>query len=1298
MKSRSHSEHTKYNNLHQHPLPTYGMDETPRLRSAFPTTPRSDPRMRRFANSGRPSFPSPQASSPPSNKPSPITRPIRVLSERAKAKSSPLIPFDAIDPPQQRFYVAAFYIALTAWRFYNTYRITDDLDSSWQFLKWCGIDATFFIALPALQIPWLEFSFSTTVTFWLLHAIANAFLMYRIPIPVLSWVAAISKIFYDREMSISEHRVKPGDILHNSSIILGKQIIHILPEGSAVLNPDKLSFCLDSHTPSIDIPIRINQTAPISIDLVRFDLETDEVEDIAITAKQARQLKKRADKDFSKSETHTPRMLQYAVSRTGLYRLEKVIDESKLEVRRRSYDVAVVKCPTASVSSSVDHGCAGELSRVAVEVKGVPPFKVKYNKRINQQQFSSIVQNIQPSTSDEEEPSNQADNIVLDPQRPHMGWTQSSTVSFDINEVLSKNGSWAYTVEEVEDGIGNRISYSMDTEKETVRQQRTAGLTVHNRPVVDLYGCDASHPLRVAQEDSTPLPLRVRPIGQLPASDWPLKLKYTFTPDTDEPIPAIDEQEHQMSGVRSVPRISKAGRYSLESIESRFCKGEVVEPSSCSLFNPPKPSIAIDSEEVFDRCAGNPIGMVANLDFTGTPPFKVRYTVTHRGAATPKIEKFNSMRGQLRFMEESAGSFIYQFLDVQDEVYGPISLKDQGLILQQDIRPPAWAEFVGDSSLAVRSCLGQPVDLPLRLSGEGPWELEYEIVHGGKRKKRTFQSDDDTALITLSETTEGGEYSVILTSVQDKLKCKNSLKGQRQVQVRAEQPRAAFGDIEGGRSILALQGKALELPVRLQGVAPWYVEVKNLDAGASAATHTFQQPNGVISVDQPGTYEIVSVRDSCPGFVDPKANMFTVSWISRPELIIKDAQAPADGARSHRKAPVCQGDESTLALGLTGNAPYHLKYSYKFEPLKGAPAVSNKPLSLASNNAQINLETGKAGEYSYVFNELSDERYTHDRRHFSPITVKQQVYAPPTAKFGSPGKTYGYCKDDSSLTGPSSDSEQIPLALTGTPPFAIELAILHHGVSTRPEIVRVNSIPTNSYTYPLSRSSLELGTHTLSIRSVKDSRGCQSILESDPSSVRISVSSPPTIIPLESATDYCVGEHVSFSLSGQAPFVVEYNFQNRNRKATAKTSEFKRIAELPGDFIITGLSDSAMGDKKCRSSKEIRKTIHPYPSVMISRGKTLISDIHQGGEVEIHFEFTGTPPFEFTYTRSENVKKGKIGRVLETRHDTSQDFSKKVRASDEGTYEVVAIKDRHCAYARDGQGRNGGKGQKLLKY
>jgi nucleoporin POM152 len=38
-------------------------------------------------------------------------------------------------------------------------------------------------------------------------------------------------MFYDRELAVSEHSVKVSSILQNHSLIMGKQIINILPEG-----------------------------------------------------------------------------------------------------------------------------------------------------------------------------------------------------------------------------------------------------------------------------------------------------------------------------------------------------------------------------------------------------------------------------------------------------------------------------------------------------------------------------------------------------------------------------------------------------------------------------------------------------------------------------------------------------------------------------------------------------------------------------------------------------------------------------------------------------------------------------------------------------------------------------------------------------------------------------------------------------------------------------------------------------------------------------------------------------------
>ncbi|EXJ95685.1 hypothetical protein A1O1_00808 [Capronia coronata CBS 617.96] len=1277
------------------------MNETPRLRSAFPTTPRTDPRLRTFNNNGPPPFGSPQ--SPPFHKPSPITRPVRLPADAApRSSSTPVIPTDIVDVPSQRFYVFAFYVGLTAWRLYNSYNVENDLDSTWLFLKWVGIDAAFFVALPAFRIPWLQWSFATTFTFWLLHAIANAFLMYQIPIPLMSWLGALVKVAYDRELSISEHRVKPADILQNSSIILGKQIIHILPEGSAILNPEKKAFCLDGSIPSVDLPIQINQTIPISIELQRFDLDTDEVESIVIGSKQAKQMLKKANEGFSTSDAHIPRVLRYPVSKKGLYQLVRVIDTTKLEVRKRSFDVPVVSCPQASISTGSVDRCTGELSNVSLQVAGVPPFKVKYSKTVNRKQFSSIVQNVQPRADSGYVSPDEASEALVDPRKPQWGWTKSTTESFEINEALHQNGSHSYTVEEVEDGLGNKVVYDAPNPKDT-HSRRTQSLTVHNRPQVSLFGRNSDLRMGVPKDSSLKLPVRLQPGDNLHSSDWPLKLKYTFIPETENEgeVPQIVEHIHEMTDDRSGPRISKAGRYTLNSIDSQYCHGEVAEPSTSTLFNPPEPGLTIETEDIFDKCAGNPIGMYVNLDFTGTPPFKVRYTVTHRGKAHPKVQEFSGMRGQIELREKSAGSYVYNFLEIEDDVYDPISLKGKNLILKQDIRPPASAGFVGDNH-AIKACLGQPASMRVRLTGQGPWDLDYEVVHGGKRKKHNVHSEEEVFKIELPGLTDGGAYSVVLTGVQDNTRCRTTLKEERQIDVRPEQPQAAFGDIEGKRTILALDGKSIKLPLRLKGVAPWAVRLQNLDDGSQSIEQIFRDPNSVFIVDRPGTYQILSVHDSCPGTVDSKADKFQVSWIPRPTLSVQDSTVEKLSGNELRKPGVCQGDESVLALGLSGTPPYHLKYQQKFDPVKGPSAISNKPASFAGGNALINLDTSKAGEYTYVFTELADDRYAHDKHRFTPTVVKQQVYALPAAKFAQAGKTYGYCKDDPSFTSSvEEETENIPITFTGTPPFSVEIAVTHHGVSARPEIHRQRDIFSNSYSWPLSRASLDLGTHTISIRAVKDGRGCESIFESDPSSVRVHVSSPPTIIPLETQEDYCVGEHVSFSLSGQAPFDVFYIFQNRERKARVTASEFRRLAESPGDFVITGISDSAMGNGKCRARKEIKKTIHPYPTVEMGRGKTLISDIHEGGEVDILFTFTGTPPFEFTYTRSENVKKGRNPPpILETRHDTSTEFTKMIRASDEGIYEVVSIKDRFCSYTKPSHKSGGARagGQKLLTF
>lgn len=375
---------------------------------------------------------------------------------------------------------------------------------------------------------------------------------------------------------------------------------------------------------------------------------------------------------------------------------------------------------------------------------------------------------------------------------------------------------------------------------------------------------------------------------------------------------------------------------------------------------------------------------------------------------------------------------------------------------------------------------------------------------------------------------------------------------------------------------------------------------------------------------------------------------------------------------------------------ISGNAPFEVSYRQEIKDNKGKTAfkTGEKKIQAVSGTASIRADTSKAGLYEYTFLKLADARYDHSQKHFSPITVSQTVHSRPGARFDKPGKTYSYCSRE------AEGEEVIPITLQGVPPFYLEVEIKHQG-TPKPEISVHKNIVSNKYDLKIEHRKLHLGHSSISIRKVRDSRGCS--LKPPPGGprVQISVHDAPTATALEDRTDFCVGERLSFALGGQVPFTVHYTFEKQERKASNTGTTFRRLAELPGTFTITGLRDSA---SECLAALSLTKTIHPIPSVRLSGGQVSEIDIHEGGGTDLDFQFWGTPPFEFTYTRSTNAAKNKKSKVLEIKTETSHEHFLSIPVQDEGTYEVVSIKDRWCSFARLGEGYDGKSGQKMLTY
>ena len=895
------------------------MNGTPARRGVggFPTTPQTTQRS--------PGVRSPNGTTPRPNVRSPLPD---LPQAPAQSSTGPLIPSDILDPAQQRFYVVALYVALWAYRSYDFYTLIVEEDQSlWLCLKWCFFDMLFMFGVPLLEIPWLEWSNGAAFLLFVVHAAIDVMLMFKIGLPLQAWFMGLVGFLWDSELAISERSVKPGAILHNASLILGKQIINILPEGSAILNPDKQPFCLSSTISQLEIPILINQTEPIEMEVLRIDVDTNVNETITIKRKELGKMLSTARKIAKKSaktlDPDDPLTLRYTVKKPGVYLLTKVLDQSKLQVRPRASSVVVATCPQARVKATANSRCRNDLSNMALEVEGTPPLSIRYRLAVNgEPRGGTQFQNLQPD--DHISPlSRHTSQALVKSGREDISWARPQIITVPLNETVTTSGLWEYEVEEVKDGLGNLVNFAALDEDERPKHKATGirqSFEVHERPVIYLKGCSPQNPIKVAKHNVEQLPV-VYSSTSKHAIEAQHVISYLFTPEQDIVAngyhsPDAKLKTETMKTARAQPLISEPGLYTLKSVSTGFCEGEVLEPMSCLLQNPPEPGLILSSDDIVDKCAGNPIGLRVSLDLVGSPPFTIFYTEYINGRKNKgKSMQVATLRSTQDFTPSEAGHYKYTFDRISDSVYKEVPLKN--VELQQNVRPTAQARFV-ESKRPKQACIDDTVEFDVRLSGDAPWKLDYEILHNGKRSKHSIDTSEEHYTIKTDRLKSGGEYVVTLSSISDKMGCKEFLQEEARVNVRHERPKAYFGHIEGKQMIKALEGRTVGLPLRFTGNGPWRLEYENL-ATKEVKKEYFQTANAFLDVKTDGTYQLLSVKDSvCPGLIEEKSNQFDVSWVARPTLSVPDSPAVVFEGRKYVKHPVCEGEEDAFDVTLSG--------------------------------------------------------------------------------------------------------------------------------------------------------------------------------------------------------------------------------------------------------------------------------------------------------------------------------------------------------------------------------------------
>ena len=694
---------------------------------------------------------------------------------------------------------------------------------------------------------------------------------------------------------------------------------------SATLNPDHSCFCLDEIETSVLLPIEIKQSKPVRIELLRTDIDTTQNETFVISGSQMKKLWKEASKTAKLTLSDAPLLLKYPVRKTGIYQLLKVVDESKMEVQRPSSEVAVVACPSANIKETGQHKCKGALSDLVIEVSGVPPLKMKYRKLSDGADREASLQGIQPDdynfalTRSSFTQGNLANGHV------DISLTQKKMVPVPIDEALLTSGSWTYVVEEVQDAFGNKVSYADAKEEGHKHRRRNLVLQqsfeVHERLRASIIGCSPNKPLKVAKGQNVVLPLRFDQ-----SLDESRTVDYIFTPKDKlsgggEHSPDASVLRRQLKNANDNVVISEAGLYTLRALKTQYCDGDILEPASCLLQHPPQPELTLKTEEIFDKCAGNPIGLRATLDLIGSPPYDVQYTVQRKDEKQYRIEhvKLNGAREQIELTPPAAGHYVYTFTEVSDAVYKSLDLRSRNLVIEQDVKPSATAHFTGTKSRI--ACVDSTASFDVTLYGEGPFTLEYELVHNGKRSKTKIEDivTDHYNIIT-QNLNSGGEHTLALTSITDRMGCTEFLKETATVHVRHQRPKAAFGQVEGRRSVRNLEGQKAYLPLRLTGEPPWRLSYRNIEAAETQPTQlAISSANDFVEVASEGSYELLSVQDAvCPGFIDVDAKTFEVNWIPRPSIKISETPTVRGVGGKWRKDDVCEGEDSLLELSISG--------------------------------------------------------------------------------------------------------------------------------------------------------------------------------------------------------------------------------------------------------------------------------------------------------------------------------------------------------------------------------------------
>lgn len=473
--------------------------------------------------------------------------------------------------------------------------------------------------------------------------------------------------------------------------IAGIHSIRLLPFSTATLNPLSLTYCIPhgSREPTY-IPVVFNNSAPyevaykirelvgkhdtslqsVPVSLMKRpvgwqalqlkdgeDHDDEDVEQVSAIVKRSKQLdlarlhSVRPNEalsiippDLASSET----LLFITVDRPSIISLQSVVDKRGDRFHIAPHrEAVIIECPSggdfvdedkknagkiilhpgAAKAAVPQVRCTGSEEVVQFRARGVAPLKVGWKKSLRGVVMASgMVEGIEDEATREEAEDGhfRQDRVTKDHIVP-------------LRVKHDRQGQYDVVLTSVTDALGN--SYTPSGEGSQLVFD-----VLSNRNVI----LDCPRPRDILVNGTAQLPVL---IDGTPATD--LDITYGFTGSNGH----MTRHHIDLKSANTKITVSEPGTYTLLEVDG-VCPGTVLEPATCTFHQIPPPTAEM-TVETLHECAMD-VGVQVNFEFSGRPPFIVRWTEQRKGEAE-RVRKadFQTPNAQIDLRPEREGKYIY---------------------------------------------------------------------------------------------------------------------------------------------------------------------------------------------------------------------------------------------------------------------------------------------------------------------------------------------------------------------------------------------------------------------------------------------------------------------------------------------------------------------------------------------------------------------------------------------------------------------------------------------------------------